>query len=67
MACHRRLKRLQDIGGDAYGDSLGGCPYRVAREVRIARSRLDIAMPEQLADHWQGHAECQRPGRESVA
>ena len=45
---HRHL-RLQDIGGDADGDALGGFPDRVAREVCVARCGFDPA------DNQQAH------------
>lgn len=38
------LKRVQNIGGDADGDSLGSLPNGVACEVREVRGRLDPAV-----------------------
>ena len=57
---------LEDIGGDADGDSLGGFPDRVARKVRIARGRLNPAVTEQPADDRQPLAERKRPRGEAV-
>ena len=54
---------LQDIGSDADGDALGGFPHRVAREMRIARSRLHPSVTEQPADDRQALAERERPAR----
>ena len=63
----QRLKRLQDISGDADGDALGGFPDRVAREMRIASGGFHTAVTEQLADDRQALAERERPRGEAVA
>ena len=41
--------------------------YGIAREMSIARRRLDLAMSEQLPDHRQTLAERQGTRREAVA
>ncbi len=33
----------------------------------VARRRLDMGVPEQRSDHWQGLSKRQRPGSEGVA
>ncbi len=50
----RHLCPLQNLRRDAPGDPLSRLVDRVARQVRVARHRLDIAVPEQLANHRQG-------------
>ena len=50
------MKRLQDVGVDADGDPFGGFRDRVAREVRVARSGFDLAVPEEPADDRQALA-----------
>ena len=62
MIMQPELKHLQDIGGDADGDPLGGFPDRVAREMRIVRGRFDSAVAEQPPDDRQAFAERERPG-----
>ena len=61
------LYLLQDVGGDADSDPLGGFPDRVPREVRIARGRLDPAVTEEAADDRQALAERQRPRGKAVS
>ena len=58
---------LQNIGRNALGDPLRRLMNRVVRQMGVARGRLDIAVAEQLANHWQGLAERQRAGRVGVA
>ena len=41
--------------------------HRVARQMGVARRRLDIAVAEHLPDYRQGLAERQGPGREAVS
>ena len=60
------FKRLQDIGGDADGDPLGGFPDRGAREMCVVPGRFDPAVAEEPADDRQAFAECQRPRGEGV-
>ena len=48
------LKRLQEVHRNALGDLLRRLMDRVVRQMRVARRRFDVAVPEQLADHWQG-------------
>ena len=60
------MNSLQNVGGDTDGDPLGGLFHRIAREVRIARGRLDPAMTEKASDDRQPLAERQRPRGEAV-
>ena len=62
----QRLRCLQNISGDADGDSLGGFPHRIMCKMRIARGGLDAAEPEQPADDWQALAERKYPRGEGV-
>ena len=57
---------LQNIGSNVVGDSFRRLMDRIARQMGVARRRLDIAVAQQLADHRKGFAECQRAGREAV-
>ena len=45
-----RLNRLQDIGGDADGDPLGGFPDRVAGKICVTHGGFDPAVTEETAD-----------------
>ena len=60
------MKRLEDVGGDADGDPLGGFPHRVARKMGVARGGFDPAVAEETADDRQALAERERPRGEAV-
>ena len=57
---------LQNIGGNALGDSFRRLMDRVLRQMGVARRGLDVAVAEQPTDQWKGLAERQRAGREGV-
>ena len=63
----QRLRRLQNISGDADGDTLGGFPHRITCEMRIARGGLDAAETEQPADDWQALAVRKCPRGEGMS
>ena len=54
-----RVVSLQNIRRDASSDPLCRLVDRVVRQMGVARRRLDVAVPEQLADHREGFAERQ--------
>ena len=58
---------VEYVGADAVGDPGRGCLDRIARQMRIARGRVDLVVTEQLADHRQRFSERQRPARKRVA
>ena len=60
------MKRLEDVGGDADGDPLGGFPHRVARKMGVARGGFDPAVAEETANDRQALAERERPRGEAV-
>ena len=57
---------LKNIRRNTACDPLRRFVDRALRQMRVARRGLDITMAEELADHWQGFAERQRPGREGM-
>ena len=68
MSCHgRSFRRRIHVVRDAVGNPFGGGLHRLPCKVGVAVGRLDLAVPEQLADHRQSLAERERPGREGTA
>ena len=57
----------EEVGGEALGDSSCRFVHRVSCQVSIPRGGFHLAVTQQLADHRQTLAECQRSGRERVA
>ena len=51
--------RLRDIRCNAVGDPVSRLVEGIARQMSVARGRLDVAVAEQLADDRQGLAEGQ--------
>ena len=53
-------------GFDPVGYAPRGLMHRIPRQMRVARGRRYLAVPEQAADHRQALAERQRPRRERM-
>jgi len=51
---------------DGGADTLDGGALRILEQVRIARRRQRIRMPEQRADQWQACAAARQLGREGM-
>ena len=60
------MARLQNVRRNAVGNSLRRLMDRIARQVGVTGRRLDVAVPQQLANHRQGLAERKRTGREGM-
>jgi len=60
------LRGLSESRCDGIRHLVRGSPDRVSLEMGIARRRLHLSMPQQLADHRQILAELQRVGGEGM-
>ena len=62
-----RVVSLQNVGRNALCNSLCRLMDRVVSRMSVACRRFDIAVAQQLTDHWQSLAERKRTGREALS
>ena len=67
LNCQMTTVSEQTVGRNAVGNPLCRIVDRVPRQVGVARRRLDVAVPQKLADHRKAFAERERPRDEAVS